>query len=271
MPEFNLLDPSDPSTGIGFYPAEFTGTDAFPGEAADASLNPLAADTGGSPGDSGSEPEAGSDDDPAIRQQVLNKIASGEATSYNELYGGGRFTDYSQHPNIRLYTPEGTPTTAAGRYQFTNGTWQEEAQKLGLKDFSPASQDKAAWDLANTTYKQETGRDLTTDAKAGKVDWKALGGRWTSLANAADGPGLAQAAPSMDRSVQPINSNPPESQTAASAQSGGEIGDPTKKTANPMMAIMMLQLLAPKHQFTPVNYDPFKVAPELSYTPFQIR
>lgn len=55
------------------------------------------------------------------------------------------FTDYSRHPNKRVWLPRlGVWSTAAGRYQFIYLTWTETAAHLGLKDFSPAAQDLAA-------------------------------------------------------------------------------------------------------------------------------
>jgi muramidase (phage lysozyme) len=41
----------------------------------------------------------------------------------------------------------GCVSTAAGRYQFIKPTWLRLRQKLGLTDFSPASQDKACIEL----------------------------------------------------------------------------------------------------------------------------
>ncbi|NDG04091.1 MAG: lysozyme, partial [Alphaproteobacteria bacterium] len=38
-------------------------------------------------------------------------------------------------------------TTAAGGYQFIRPTWQRLRDRLGLEDFSPASQDAAAVEL----------------------------------------------------------------------------------------------------------------------------
>ena len=68
------------------------------------------------------------------------------------------FTDYSQHPfasgrpAIEVVAPgarfpNGLYSTASGRYQFILPTWRGLAAKLGLTDFSPASQDAACIDL----------------------------------------------------------------------------------------------------------------------------
>lgn len=103
---------------------------------------------------------------PDIAYAFLDAIAVGEnynPIEYNELVGGGHFDGYDAFPS---WPGKSFPTGrshAAGRYQFEPATWNEQAQKLGLTDFSPASQDAAAWDLAQTVYKHRTGRDLLTD------------------------------------------------------------------------------------------------------------
>ncbi len=131
--------------------------------------------------------------DPTQRA-ILDHIGSGEAPSYDVRYGGAegpqQFYDYSSHPNVAVPIPgrPGFVTHAAGRYGFQGTTYGEEANKLGLTDFSPDSQDRAAWDLANTTYRQKTGRDIQADAQAGRVQWNALSGRWESLKGAPVGP-----------------------------------------------------------------------------------
>ncbi len=125
-----------------------------------------------------------------VQRAVLDKIGSGEAPGYDTRYGGAngpqQFVDYSHHPNEAVPIPgrPGYHSTAAGRYQITAPT----AQELGMSDFSPDSQDTAAWNLANTTYRQKTGRDLEQDAAAGRVKWNALSGRWESLKGAPIGP-----------------------------------------------------------------------------------
>lgn len=111
---------------------------------------------------------------PVAGQRLLGTISSAEGADYNSLYGKNRtFDDFSHFPNsFGGIGPGGQPTHAAGRYQFEPGTWARAAKALGLKDFSPASQDKAAWWLATTTYAKATHRDLLTDL--GSKDQKVL-------------------------------------------------------------------------------------------------
>jgi muramidase (phage lysozyme) len=127
---------------------------------------------------------------PAEGRALLGRIASGEATSYDMLYGGGKFQGYGDHP--RVYAPitsgpdVGKKTSAAGLYQFLGSTWDQQAKKLGLTDFSPANQDTAAWDLAQTEYKAKTGRDLLATLKSGDQGAiedvpRQLSGQWSSL------------------------------------------------------------------------------------------
>lgn len=79
--------------------------------------------------------------------------------AYNIFYGGARFEDLSDHPvNTGEMKPVKLPdamcravgrspgcvTTAAGAYQIIRPTWNRAREALGLPDFSPESQDKAA-------------------------------------------------------------------------------------------------------------------------------
>lgn len=127
---------------------------------------------------------------PAEGRALLSHIARGEATSYDMLYGGGKFQGYGDHP--RVYQPitsgpdVGQKTSAAGLYQFIGSTWDQQAKKLGLKDFSPANQDAAAWDLAQTEYKAKTGRELLSVLRSGDQAAisevpRMLSGQWSSL------------------------------------------------------------------------------------------
>lgn len=102
------------------------------------------------------------------RRAMLNAISATESPGYNVLHGGATFDDYSAHPNNPqpVAGQEGVTSTAAGKYQFIHETWQRAAQALGLTDFSPESQDAAAWWLAQQDYQSRTGRVLENDLRA---------------------------------------------------------------------------------------------------------
>lgn len=103
---------------------------------------------------------------------------------YRTLFGGSLFDDFSRHPNIRkeFRWTDGTVgyTTAAGAYQFIYKTWWNLQNKLGLPDFSPESQDRAAVELTSE-------RNALSDVAAGRVQ-EALnkcGPVWASLPTSA--------------------------------------------------------------------------------------
>jgi len=129
----------------------------------------------------GNEPRTANTQLNATQEGFLRTLSGPESHgAYNVKNGGATFSSYDQFPE-GVY-PGGT-STAAGRYQFTSGTWEEVAGELGLKDFSPQSQDIAAWYLAQREYRQKTGGDLETDLRAGKTAQiaAALKGRWPTL------------------------------------------------------------------------------------------
>jgi len=70
-----------------------------------------------------------------------------EGAGYQTLFGGERFTSFDDHPRRAITrTMGGKPitSTAAGAYQFLSRTWDECVKALGLNDFSPPNQDRAA-------------------------------------------------------------------------------------------------------------------------------
>ena len=140
---------------------------------------------GGGRADVSTDPVA-TDLSPTARA-FLNGVSGPEsAGKYNVRYtpnGGTTFNGYDKHPGIFEPGPAG-PSSAAGRYQFTKTTWDSlPASAKGDGTFSPANQDRAAWYLAQHDYKANTGRDLTTDLNAGKLDEvaKGLGSTWAGL------------------------------------------------------------------------------------------
>lgn len=121
---------------------------------------------------------------------LRNYIARGEAPTYNTLYGGRKFSSYADHPGVSKVISSGPnagkTSSAAGLYQFLYSTWKEQQKRLGLPDFSPKSQDLAAWDLAQRNFKARTGQDLSQLlAQQGSGAWgvagRALNNIWTSL------------------------------------------------------------------------------------------
>jgi lysozyme len=81
--------------------------------------------------------------------------------AYRTLFGGGLFYSYAQHPNQSI-TKSGITSTAAGAYQFLYKTWEALQQSLGLPDFSPVNQDKAAIELIHR-------KGALTDVLEGRV------------------------------------------------------------------------------------------------------
>jgi muramidase (phage lysozyme) len=120
---------------------------------------------------------------PSEAQAFMRDIASGEATRFNELAGGGTFNDYSTFPNW-AGVPSSIPgklSHGAGFFQDETGTWQKIQAGTGLTDFSPTSQIRGNWWWAQKTYHDASGRDLLADLRAGKLDpagRAALGTQW---------------------------------------------------------------------------------------------
>ena len=82
----------------------------------------------------------------------MRAIRVGEGTlgqdGYRTIVGGGLFDDYSDHPRIKVWIPRiNDYSSAAGAYQMIRRTWDGVQAKLGLPDFSPASQDLACIEL----------------------------------------------------------------------------------------------------------------------------
>lgn len=123
-----------------------------------------------------------------VARALLETIAGPESKGdYNVIYGGSQFDSYDDHPRqyvmIQSGPNKGKYSSAAGKYQFLGSTWDDIAERYDIPDFSPASQDKAAWALATEEYKRDTGRDLEADLAAGDLSRVApsLRNQWTSL------------------------------------------------------------------------------------------
>src|SRR5687768_5922678 len=109
-----------------------------------------------------------------VARALLETIAGPENKGdYNVIYGGGQFDSFDDHPRQPVLITSGPNagqySSAAGKYQFLGSTWDDIAQRYDIPDFSPASQDQAAWALATEEYKRDTGRDLEADLSAGDL------------------------------------------------------------------------------------------------------
>ena len=88
------------------------------------------------------------------RKAFLDMLAWSEGTDngrqktrnhgYDVIVGGELFTDYSDHPRKLVTLNPKLKSTGAGRYQLLSRWWDAYRKQLGLKDFSPKSQDAAA-------------------------------------------------------------------------------------------------------------------------------
>lgn len=105
------------------------------------------------------------------RKAFLDMLAWSEGTSrikgsdngYNVIVGGSLFSGYADHPRKLIYLPNlGIKSTAAGRYQLLSRYWDAYREQLGLKDFSPASQDAVA-------LQQIKERKALSDIDAGNI------------------------------------------------------------------------------------------------------
>lgn len=99
----------------------------------------------------------------------LDMLAFAEGTSgpdgYRTRFGGALFDSYADHPRIYTdftnYRGEKLRSSAAGRYQFLVKTWDTLKRRLGLPDFGPESQDRAALELIRE-------RGALNDVRAGR-------------------------------------------------------------------------------------------------------
>ena len=117
-------------------------------------------------------------DNPNV-QQYMKMLMQAEGTAqYADPYrvaGGGsavlpHLNSFQRMPwGFRTKSGEQKKSTAAGAFQFIESTWNDAAQALGLKDFSPRSQQLAAlWlmsrsgsldDVAKGDYSAAIGKD----------------------------------------------------------------------------------------------------------------
>lgn len=121
-------------------------------------------------------------------QAFLTMIATSEGTQelgdhgYNVLVGGTLFQGYADHPRVLVDLGNGLKSTAAGRYQILERTFDAYKVQLHLPDFSPASQDAIALQLIRECH-------ATSDIEIGNFEGAvaSCASRWASLPGAGYG------------------------------------------------------------------------------------
>lgn len=116
-------------------------------------------------------------------RKFLDMLSASEGTTkhgYFTMFGGTRLNSLRDHPRYTVpFTQKDgkkNASSAAGRYQFVQKTWTGVANALGLKDFSPRSQEIAAVYLIKR-------RGALKDVLQGNWDAaiKKTGKEWASL------------------------------------------------------------------------------------------
>ncbi len=123
-------------------------------------------------------------------------IGQAEGADYSTCYGYSfTITDYSDHPAVLGTWPgvklsdamcanagfgSGCISTAAGKGQITRPTWLRLKAKLGLPDFSPASQDAAILQLTAERGALEAVKsgDVVQAASRCRNEWASLPGNY---------------------------------------------------------------------------------------------
>lgn len=136
--------------------------------------------------------------DPYIRalMRTISAAESNTSRPYTILYGGESFGTTNRHPNVCVPITAGPNTgnctTAAGRYQFLNQTWEEKAEKYhpnppswyevwGEYSFDPESQDLVVYQWLKDS--NAWGFDISQALREDRLEdvLRRLSGTWTSL------------------------------------------------------------------------------------------
>jgi muramidase (phage lysozyme) len=126
---------------------------------------------------------------PAVAGGILASIAKRESGGkYDIRFGGAdgpqKINSFTDHPREFAINPkDGTRSSAAGKYQFIGTTWDAAASLAGVRDFSPESQDMAAWAWAQKTVRDYSGKSIDELVAEGNFLMlrTALGTQWEGV------------------------------------------------------------------------------------------
>lgn len=176
---------------------------------------------------------------------VLDAISFAEGTAgangYTTMFGGGQFDWRKGHPD-QVVDGGRYKSAAAGRYQFMPSTWSGVSKQLGLKDFSPQSQDLAALQLIRN-------RGVDPDQPMTAESWAKLAPEWASLPTLGGKSYYGQPVKSLD-SIMGVYQRSLGGQPMGPTTSSGDRADlfeidsgftgdtpATSKAANPLAAV----------------------------------
>jgi muramidase (phage lysozyme) len=97
----------------------------------------------------------------------------------NHLVGFRKFESLEDHPRTPVkFNKKGDKSTAAGSYQLLSRTWDEQKRKLGLTDFSPENQKRAAIGLLKDrgVLQAVVNGDFDTAKKKAAKVWASIPG-----------------------------------------------------------------------------------------------
>lgn len=120
---------------------------------------------------------------PRTVRAFLDTLAYAEGTraNYNYIFTFVTFTSYADHPRLKKCAGK-LCSTAAGRYQFLAKTWDGLAPGLGLNDFTPPSQEKAALEIIrrqgayNRVLRSSVYENFTSALSKLNTTWASLPG-----------------------------------------------------------------------------------------------
>ncbi|OGR44581.1 MAG: hypothetical protein A2X35_00155 [Elusimicrobia bacterium GWA2_61_42] len=108
-------------------------------------------------------------------------FAEGTKARYNYIFTFVTFNSYADHPRKAICAGK-LCSTAAGRYQFLSKTWDGLAPGLGLTEFTPPSQEKAALEIIrragayNRVLKSNVYENFTSALAKLNTTWASLPG-----------------------------------------------------------------------------------------------
>lgn len=140
----------------------------------------------------------------------------------NHTFGKREIASLEEHPNKPIrFTKKGDVTTAAGLFQIINKTWKEQKKKLGLDDFSPTNQERAAVGILKDVGALDDvvkGNFEAAKKKAGK--------QWASLPGSTIGEATGQiprVKPQIEAMLQPVKTAEKEPATRTPARKDASV------------------------------------------------